>query len=170
MMASEQPLVSLIVALDRRGLIGVAGRLPWHLPAEMRWFQQMTRGKMVLMGRRTYETIGRPLARRRNVVLTRQPDYVAPGCLIAHTLAEALSMAAEEAELMVIGGAELYRQTLPLAQRLYVSVVEAVLAGDVRFPVVDWAAWQVTWQTAHPADAAHAYAFRSYILARRPPA
>lgn len=169
MTAPELPPISLIAALDRRGLIGVAGRLPWRLPDEMRWFRQMTLGKAILMGRRTYETIGRPLARRRNVVLTRQADFVAPGCEVAHSLAEALELAVGAPEVMVIGGADIYRQTLPLAQRLYLTVVEAVLDGDVWFPPVAWAAWQVMWRTAHPADDAHAYAFRSYILERRSP-
>ena len=161
------PRLSLMVAMDRRGLIGAGGRLPWRLPAEMRWFRRMTLGKPVLMGRRTYQSIKGPLAKRQNLVLTRQPAFVAPGCVVVPSLDAALAAAGAAEEVVVIGGADVYALALPFADRLYLSVVEAELDGDTWFPPVDWRAWQVVWRATHPADADNAYGFHSFILERR---
>ena len=135
-------LVSLIAAIARNRVIGVDNRLPWHLPADLRRFRTLTWGKPVVMGRRTHESIGRPLPGRRNIVITRQ-GQVAEGCERAESLPGALGMTAGAPETVVIGGARCYREALPLAGRLYLTRIEADFTGDVRFPEWDPAEWVV---------------------------
>lgn len=158
--------LALIAALARNRVIGRDNRLPWHLPADLRFFRQATLGKPLLMGRRTWESIGRPLPGRRMIVLSRDPGCQAPGCAVARSLDQALAIAGAVPEIMVIGGASLYAQTLPLAERLYLTVVEADVPGDVRFPDWDERAWRLVWEEAHPADAAHAWPYRFRRLER----
>lgn len=152
--------LALIAALARNRVIGRDNRLPWHLPADLRFFKQTTLGKPLLMGRRTWESIGRPLPGRRMIVLSRDPAYQAPGCTVVRSLEEALTVADADAEVMVIGGASLYMQTLPLAARLYLTRVAAEVPGDTWFPEWDAQDWQLVWEEAHPADAAHAWPYR----------
>ncbi|MDX1687598.1 MAG: dihydrofolate reductase, partial [Candidatus Promineifilaceae bacterium] len=109
--------ISLIAALDRNGVIGDDGRIPWRLPADLKYFKRVTMGKPLIMGRKTYESIGRPLPGRQNIVLTRQRDYRAPGCTVVHSLEEALAAAGDAEEVMVAGGGSVYRQFLPRADR-----------------------------------------------------
>ncbi|HOW76055.1 MAG TPA: type 3 dihydrofolate reductase [Candidatus Competibacteraceae bacterium] len=154
------PPLTLIAALAHNRVIGRDNRLPWRLPADLRFFKQTTMGKSLLMGRRTWESIGRPLPGRRMIVLTGHPGYSAPGCTVAHSLDEALTLAGPVAEIMVIGGAALYAQTLPLAARLYLTVVEADIPGDVWFPEWNRLDWRLEWEEAHPADADHAWPYR----------
>ena len=152
--------LTLIAALTHNRVIGINNRLPWRLPADLRFFKQTTLGKPLLMGRRTWESIGRPLPGRRMIVLTHDPAYAAPGCTVVHTLDEALTAAGPVPEIMVIGGATLYAQTLPLAARLYLTLVETELPGDAWFP--EWASqdWRLAWEEAHPADPDHAWPYR----------
>lgn len=135
--------VTLIVAMDEGNLIGADGGMPWHLPADLQWFKRQTLNKPIVMGRRTYESIGRALPRRRNLVLTRNPDFAAPGCERVDSLDRAIAVArGEEAgELMVIGGAQVYALALPQATRLLVTRIRARFAGDTRFPSVNWDNW-----------------------------
>jgi dihydrofolate reductase len=149
----------LIAALAHNRVIGRDNHLPWRLPADLRFFKQTTMGKPLLMGRRTWESIGRPLPGRRMIVLTGQPGYSVPGCTVTHSLDEALMLASPVPEIMVIGGAALYAQTLPLATRLYLTVVEADIPGDVRFPEWNPLDWRLDWEKAHPADADHAWPY-----------
>lgn len=158
--------LSLIVAMDENGLIGRNGQLPWRLPEDLKHFRRLTLGKTVLMGRRTFASLGKPLTQRDNWVLTRDPAFHAGGCRVFTSL-EAARVAHTEGELMVIGGAELYRQTLPFARRLYLTRVHARLDGDVRFPPFDAAAFTETAHTDHPADARHAYPCSFITLERR---
>lgn len=146
--------IALIAALDENGLIGAAGGMPWHLPVDLQHFKQTTLYKPVLMGRRTYESIGRPLPRRRNIVLTRDSDYTAAGCECVTTLAQAQLIAATAgaAQLAVIGGAQVYAQTLAQAQRLYITRIHARYDGDTWFPDVDWSQWQLVSSTPHTPD------------------
>jgi dihydrofolate reductase len=170
-------LISLIAALDRNGVIGAGGDIPWRLPADMRHFKALTLGKPVIMGRRTYESIGRPLVDRHNIVVTRNRTYRAPGCTIVHSIAEALEVAAlevaaleaagDEAEVMVIGGAHLYRQLLPQVDRLYLTYLDASFAGDTTFPPFDADEWQVVSEEAHAPDKRNPYPYRFVVLARR---
>jgi len=126
--------VSLIAACDRHGLIGRAGDLPWRLPADLAHFKRLTLGKPVIMGRRTWASLGRPLPGRRNIVVTRQPGYAAPGAEVAASPAAALALAADAAEVMVIGGAQLYAACASRADRLYLTRVEGEFTGDTWFP------------------------------------
>jgi dihydrofolate reductase len=142
-------------------VIGHENRLPWHLPADLQHFKAITIGKPVLMGRKTWESIGRPLPGRTNIVITRDAGYIAEGCVVAHSLEEAVRAAGEVAEVMVIGGAQLYREALPLADTLYLTLVHAEFQGDTRFP--EWRAeqWRETGRTDHEPDDRnpHAYSF-----------
>jgi len=154
------PQLALIAALARNRVIGRDNRLPWHLPADLRFFKQTTMGKPLLMGRRTWESIGRPLPGRRMIVLSRDLDYQAPGCTVARSLDEALDVAGAVPELMVIGGAALYQQTLPRAARLYLTRVDMDVPGDVWFPDWNERDWRLVWEEAHPADTEHAWPYR----------
>jgi dihydrofolate reductase len=160
-------MISLIAAMGKHRVIGSQGRMPWHLPAELAYFKTLTLGKPVLMGRRTFTSIGRPLPNRRNMVLTQQTGLALPGCEIYHSLESALAAVAPEEELMVIGGAELFRQTLPLAQRLYLTFIECELPGDTYFPDWDPSSWREVQNSFHPADAANNFAFRTVQLERK---
>ena len=152
--------LALIAALARNRVIGCNNRLPWHLPADLRFFKQTTMGKPLLMGRRTWESIGRPLPGRRMIVLSQDPGCYAPGCTVVRSLDEALEKAGVVPEIMVVGGALLYQQTLPLAGRLHLTLVEADIPGDAWFPEWDARGWRLDWEEAHPADSEHAWSYR----------
>ncbi|HLS97972.1 MAG: dihydrofolate reductase [Porticoccaceae bacterium] len=137
--------IALIAAVAANGVIGSDNRLPWHLPEDLREFKRVTLGKPVIMGRKTFESIGRPLPGRTNIVLSRQPGWRAEGVLVAADLASALDLArgvAADGEVMVIGGEQIYRQALPLAERLYLTFVDLAVAGDARFPELDSTQWR----------------------------
>ena len=166
----SKPILSFVVAMDENRVIGMNGRIPWHLPADLKWFRQVTWGKPVIMGRKTYESIPpkfRPLPGRTNIVVTRQKDYSAAGALVVHSLPDALAVANEAPEIIIGGGAELYHLLLPLADRLYLTLVAGQFTGDAIFPEFDWAEWQVQYSQEHPADADHANAFTWLILERQ---
>jgi dihydrofolate reductase len=149
--------MTLIVAMDRRGVIGRAGGLPWRLPDDLRRFKALTMGKPVIMGRKTFESIGRPLPQRRNLVISRGNASLPAGVERFASLDEALRSCATVDEVMVIGGAEIYRLALPRANRLELTQVEADVDGDTRFPPIDMASWRELRREYHPADAQHAY-------------
>jgi dihydrofolate reductase len=161
------PHIALVVAVADNGVIGRGGALPWHLPDDLKFFKEVTLGKPVLMGRRTYESIGRPLPGRRNLVLTRGSLKGLGGVERVRSVAEALALVDESSELCVIGGAALYAETLPLARRLYLTRVHCFVPGDVYFP--PWVAsdWHEIARRDHPADARHAYAMSFLTLERR---
>lgn len=159
-------MISLIVAMAKNGVIGAEGQMPWHLPAELAHFKKMTLGKPVLMGRRTFNSIGRALPYRRNLILSQQVDLRVPQCETFSSLATALAAVSAEEELMVIGGATLYQQTLPLAKRLYLTFIDCELSGDTYFPQWNPAEWRETHSTHHPADALNRFAFHSLQLDR----
>lgn len=161
--------LTLIAAVARNGVIGRAQQLPWHLPADLQFFQRTTMHKPLLMGRRTWESIGRPLPGRHMVVITAQPNYSALGCSVVPSLDAALHLLANANEIMVIGGATLYAQTLHRAQRLYLTVVEAEVNGDSYFPSWQPAHWHLTWEEAHPADAQHRWPYRFQCWEKSPP-
>jgi len=126
--------LSIIAAMDRNRLIGNNNQLPWHLPADLQFFKRTTLGKPILMGRKTFDSIGRPLPGRRNVIISRNPNYQAAGCDVVHSIEEALKLVKESEEVMLIGGATLYEQALPRAQRLYLTLIDAEFTGDAWFP------------------------------------
>ena len=145
-------LVSIIAAMDRNRLIGRNNQLPWHLPADLAHFKQVTMGKPIIMGRKTYDSIGRPLPGRTNIVLTRSADFRAKGVLTAHTLEQALDYVSEEGEVMIIGGSTIYELALPRADRLYLTYVEITCEGDAWFPEFDIERWRVVASEQHRAD------------------
>lgn len=134
--------ISLIAAVARNGVIGRDGGMPWHLPDELAHFKATTMGHTLVMGRRTFESIGRPLPGRRTVVVTRDPEWHSPGVETAHSFPEALSLAGPGDEVFVAGGAQVYAEALPYAQRLVLTEVDAEPEGDTWFPEVDPAAWR----------------------------
>ena len=140
-MSAAPPLVSLIVAMAQNGVIGRGNSLPWRLPQDLKRFRAFTLGKAVLMGRRTYESIGRPLNGRANLVLTRDRSWYAHGVIVVHSLEEALAQAGSSEELVAIGGAEVYRLVLPFARRIYLTHVHADVPGDTFFPDFDPTQW-----------------------------
>jgi dihydrofolate reductase len=158
-------VTALVAALARNRVIGAGNRLPWRLPADLARFKRLTMGAPVIMGRKTRESIGRPLPGRRNIVVTRAPAAAWEGCLVAHSLEEALALARDAAEAFVIGGAELYAQALPRAERLYLTLIDADCPGDAWFPEFDPAAWrEVAREPGVSADGIR-YAFVDYVRA-----
>ena len=144
--------LSLIVAVAKNGIIGRSGQLPWRLSADLIRFKRLTMGHHLVMGRRTFESIGRLLPGRTTVVVTRQSTYEAPGALVANDLRQALQLAADDDEVFITGGAELYRQALPLVNRIYQTQVHADVEGDVCFPELDESAWHVVSLSHHAID------------------
>lgn len=159
--------ICVVAALNRRRVIGLENRLPWHLPADLRHFKALTLGKPVIMGRSTHESIGRPLPRRPNIVLSRRAGLTIEGCVTATTLDEALGLAAGASQVMIIGGAQVYAQAVPLAGRLYLTHVENDLEGDAWFPEIDDALWRPVEEARHAADGENPYACRFVIYERR---
>lgn len=149
--------VSLIVAMSENRVIGRDGQLPWHLSADLRRFKRLTMGHHIIMGRRTFESIGRLLPGRITVVVTHQPDYDAGEALIAHSIDEALRLAANDDEAFVIGGGQVYGQALPTVDRIYLTRVHAEIHGDAVFPEWQFDAWQVVEQSRHSADEQNEY-------------
>jgi dihydrofolate reductase len=160
----RQPL-TLVVAVADNGVIGRAGGLPWRLPNDLKHFRRLTLGNTVLMGRKTFESLGKPLDGRANWVLTREAAYAPAGATVFRNLDAALT-AEPQGALLVIGGAELYRQTLPLASRLELTRVHAQVEGDTQFPDFDAAQWRETARQDHAADERHAHAYSFLTLER----
>lgn len=140
----SRPRISLIVAMAQNRVIGCENRLPWHLPADLQRFRALTWGKPLLMGRKTHESIGRPLPGRDNFVLTSDRAYRAPGCVVVHGIEEALVRVAAMPELMVIGGSSVYAALLPRADRLYLTTLHRDYPGDVFFPAFDLTEWRLS--------------------------
>jgi len=157
--------ISFVLAFDRKKVIGKDGGLPWRLPDDMKHVREVTSGKPLIMGRRTYVSIGRPLKGRTSIVLTRDPTFHPEGVLTARTPEEALTLAGDVPEVIVFGGAEVFREFLPIADRIYLTQVDADVGGDTYF---DFGAtdWLVVENTRHPADERHAYPFNFVTLDR----
>lgn len=161
-------MVSFVVAAAENGVIGRDNQLIWHLPADLKHFKQLTQGHPVVMGRRTYESIGRPLPNRTNLIVTRQQDWQAANCEVLYSLPAALERASQlDEEVFVIGGAEIYRQALPAADVIYLTEVHHDFEGDVTFPELDHAIWREESRQRHEVDEKHAYPFSFVTLRRR---
>jgi dihydrofolate reductase len=160
--------LSLIVALSANRVIGANQRLPWHLPADLKRFKALTWGKPILMGRKTHESIGRPLPGRHNIILTADPGYQAPGCAVAHSLYEAIALAGNAEELMVIGGATLYETLLPQATRLYLTLIDRDFDGDTYFPAYAPEDWQLVESQSVSDDPAVDFSYRYEMFERKP--
>lgn len=155
--------VSLIVAMADNNVIGVDNQLPWHLPADLKYFKAVTMGKPIIMGRKTFESIGRPLPGRQNIVITRNTDWSAEGVTVVQSTEDAVASVSGAEEVMVIGGAEIYRAMLPLVHKLYVTEVSLSVEGDAFFPDIQDEQWRETSRDTHAAEADKpAYAFVTY--------
>jgi dihydrofolate reductase len=154
--------LALIAAVARNGVIGDGNTLPWRLPADLKRFRALTTGHAVIMGRRTWESIGRALPGRQNLVVTRQPGFAAEGASVHSSLEEALRAATLPAPVFCIGGGELYALALPRAATLHLTEIDREFAGDTRFPDFDRAAWRVTCREEHRAPEGFGYAFVTY--------
>lgn len=141
--------IALIAAMAANRIIGRDNQLAWHLPEDLQYFKRTTLGHHLIMGRKTFASVGRPLPGRTTVIVTRQPDYKMQGCLIAHSLAEALELCREQDEVFVAGGAEIYAQALPLADRVYLTELSVAVEGDAVFPELDPAVWQLENRDEH---------------------
>jgi dihydrofolate reductase len=158
---------SLVVAMARNRVIGRDNRLPWRLPADLAYFKEVTMGHPVIMGRRTFESIGKALPGRLNIVVSRNPQYRAPGCTVVESLEAAWRAAADAAEAFVIGGTSLFAEALPLADRIHLTEVDADVPGDTWFPEFDRSQWDEREVSRQAVDARHAYPFRIVVLERR---
>jgi dihydrofolate reductase len=156
--------ISIVVAMSSNSLIGRDGDLPWHLSADLQHFKSITMGKPMVMGRLTYESIGRPLPGRENIVLTRDPDYKADGCTIVHDLEQITSRCSDTEEIMIIGGAQLYIETIPLANKLFITEVHAELAGDTFFPDFDRKQWREIERQYFDADEKNDFDYSFVVL------
>jgi dihydrofolate reductase len=158
--------ITAILARGGNNVIGVNNQLPWYLPADLTFFKQKTLGRHIIMGRKCFESIVKPLPKRVNIVVTRDMFYIANGVLIAHSIEEALFLAAEagETEAMILGGAEIYRQAMPFCNRLLITDVNTSPEGDVYFTEPEWSEWEEVWSEAHLADDRNLfdYTFREF--------
>ena len=158
--------LSIVVAMDDNRLIGSKNQLPWHLPADLAYFKKLTTGKSILMGRKTYDSIGRPLPNRRNIVITRNSNISIPGCEVVSSIDHALELTKKDPEVMVIGGASLCEQLLPKINRLYITKIDGVFEGDVFFPKYDDFNWLEVSCESHPKDSSNAYSYKFIVLDR----
>lgn len=163
----------MIAAIDKNLLIGNGPHIPWQLPADLKHFRDMTIGKPVVMGRKTFETLPRPLAKRRNIILTRNRDYKAPkGCIVTHSVEDVIKTAetlsgSNGSELMICGGAPIYAAFLPHASRLYLTQIHATFDGDVYFPAFDWNEWKEVKRTDCEADEENPYSYSFLFLEKK---
>ena len=162
----ERPFVSAIVAAAENNAIGKGNQLLWHLPNDLRFFKRTTQGHPIVMGRKTYESVGKPLPNRRNIIITRQPDYTVDGAEVVHSLQEALTLCVGKAEVFIVGGAEIYKQALPILGRIYLTRVHADVIGDAFFPDFAEREWVLVSEESHPADERHAYAYTFMVYER----
>lgn len=158
--------LSLIVAMAENGVIGRDGDLPWRLSADLKRFKKLTMGHHIVMGRKTFESIGRLLPGRTSVVLTKQSAFEAAGAEVVHDLDEAVQVAGDDAEAFIIGGAEIYEVALPRVDRLYLTIVNADVAGDANFPEFEPSDWQVVEKTSHESDERNEFSHTFMILDR----
>ncbi|MAE42886.1 type 3 dihydrofolate reductase [Candidatus Woesearchaeota archaeon] len=159
--------ISFVVAMGRNKVIGSNNSLPWNMPADMKHFKKLTLGKPIIMGRKTYETIGKPLPNRKNIIITRDQDYKAEGCIVAHSIEESLQSAENAEEVMVIGGAQIYKEFLPKANRIYLTIIDHDFEGDTHFPEYNEEEWQEIEREEHKADEENKYDYVFVTLERK---
>ncbi len=161
-------LVSAIVATAHGGVIGKDNQIPWYLPADLTYFKRTTLNHHIIMGRNCFESIGRPLPKRTNIVITRDTFFTATGVLVAHSVEEALGIAYdnEETEAFIIGGGVIYRETIDICDKLYLTEVDLTVKGDVFFPDIDFSEWKEVWSESHEADEKNEYDYRFRVLER----
>jgi len=166
-------MISIIAALGRHNVIGANNALPWNLPADMEHFKELTKDKPIIMGSKTFESIGKALPQRDNIVLTKDPDYKAPGCKLADSIEKAVELASEgemgkkSGEIMICGGASVYGQYLPIADKMYLTFIEHDFDGDSYFPEFDKEEWKETGRESHKAEGLNPYDYSFVILERK---
>lgn len=158
--------ITLVAAMGRNRAIGLDGKMPWHIPAELKHFKQVTMGRAILMGRKTWESIGRPLPGRQNIVISRNSGFVANSADVADSLQGAIRLATSD-EIMVIGGGQLYALAMPMAARMVLTLIDLEPRADTWFPEWDAAEWQQTGERQYPVDADNQLAYRIVELVRR---
>lgn len=168
-MSNKQMIISSIAAVARNNVIGKNNQLIWRLPADMKYFKDITEGHCVITGRKNYESIPpkfRPLINRTNIVVTRQKNYPAPGAIVANSIEDAIEMARQkgETEVFIIGGAEIYKQTMSVIDKIYLTEVHHVFDGDAYFPEIDKTKWKEISRKAMPIDEKHKYAYTFCVL------
>ena len=159
-------MISLLVAMAKNRVIGADNRIPWHLPDELKIFKRLSMGHHIVMGRKTWDSINRLLPGRTTVIVTRQKNFEVPGAIVVHSIKEAIDACKGDDEIFVIGGAHIFRETLPIADRIYLTIVDAEPEGDTFMPELDMSEWRETSSEDHAADAKHAYAFRFTVFDR----
>ena len=159
-------MISLIAAVSENGVIGKNNTLPWSLPDDLKRFRELTKGKPIIMGWKTFQSIGRPLANRVNIVLSKENIEI-PGCVVAHSIEEALRAAGNAKELMVIGGGSVYAQFLSQADRMYLTEIHATIEGDTYFPKFNPEEWEEVERIDHGIDEQHRYSFSFVTLDRK---
>ena len=162
-------MISMIAAVAENNVIGNKNTIPWHLPEDFKYFKERTLGKTIVMGLNTFNSIGgKPLPGRKHIILTNDPNYIPPeDCRIAHSIDEVLEMIKSEPEVFVCGGASVYKQFLPMAQKLYITKVHAVPEGDTYFPEINKEEWKETWRENRKADEKNKYDYSFVILERK---
>ena len=158
--------ISAIVAMDENRVIGRNNQLPWRLPADLQHFKSITMGKPIVMGRKTYDSIGRPLPGRQNIVLTRDPTLQIPGCTIVTSIPAVLELASANEEIFIIGGAHLFEAFLPMTERIHLTLVHAQCEGDAYFPKLKIEEWKEVGREDHGADGGNEYAYSFVVLER----
>ncbi|MFY9177159.1 MAG: dihydrofolate reductase [Caldicoprobacterales bacterium] len=160
-------MISLIVAMDRNRLIGNNNRMPWRLPKDLAYFRQLTLGHTVVMGRKTFESIGKPLDGRKNIILTRNKEYFKEGCIIAHSIDEVFRDIRNESECFIIGGAEIYSAFLPYAEKLYITYIDHEFEGDTYFPQINNKEWEMVSRISGKRDYKNPYDYYFKVYKRK---
>nr|WP_026696042.1 dihydrofolate reductase [Peribacillus kribbensis] len=160
-------MISFLVAMDKNRVIGAENQLPWHLPADLKYFKEVTMGHAIIMGRKTHDSIGKPLPGRENIVLTRQRDYQAEGCRIIHDAADVKKLRNVPEEHFVIGGAEIFSLLFPEADRLYITEIEDEFRGDTYFPEMDEKGWTLVSREKGPKDEKNPYDYYFCVYERK---
>jgi len=164
MREKNKPVISIIAAIGKNNVIGLKNALPWNLPADMEHFKQLTKGKPIIMGQKTFESIGKPLIDRINIILTLDKNFAPLGCQIAHSIKEALEMVKNSKEVMICGGVSIYRQFLPLADRIYLTLIEEDFEGDAFFPEFDRSLWKEVERVENKPDRENPYKYTFLTL------
>ena len=161
-------IISQIVAISQNRVIGKDNRLPWHMPDDLAYFFRMTRERHIIIGRKNYEANGKALPNRINIVVTRKKDYIAPGCIVLYNINDAINYARErgEEEVFISGGSEIYKATLEITDRIYLTLIDTEVEGDVFYPELDMRKWQVVSEDKHKADIRNKYDYTYFVFER----
>ncbi|MFT5504549.1 MAG: dihydrofolate reductase [Gammaproteobacteria bacterium] len=161
----NKPELSIVCAMDKKNLIGSNNQLPWRMPADLKFFKETTMGKPIIMGRKTWQSIGRPLPGRKNIVISRNPDFFAEGATVMQNMESAMALIDDAPEAMLIGGATLYEQTLDQVDNLFITEIDHEFDGDTWFPEISTLIWKECWRKNHSADSVnpHPYSFVKYV-------